>query len=92
MKGSKTVTPSCPSCKGTSFEVVESEVKRARFRHNAVCCSSCGCIVSTDVGKVKSSLTVRKENKINKETRAAFEAVAKTFSRGYKDTSNLDEW
>ena len=41
-------TPSCPKCGSTSFEIKAFEIRDAQFAHNAICCATCGCIVSTE--------------------------------------------
>ena len=36
----------CPSCKSTRFEMCETSVAGARYRHLFIQCSSCGTVVS----------------------------------------------
>ena len=40
--------PTCPKCQSTTFEINEIDVQHEHFKHYAVCCSTCGCIVSTE--------------------------------------------
>lgn len=35
----------CPKCEGHQFEIVEKEVRNARFKMMFVQCSSCGTVV-----------------------------------------------
>jgi len=41
-------TPRCPKCNNSSFEMGEIAIKNAAFKHNAIVCSSCGCIVGME--------------------------------------------
>ena len=41
-------TPACPRCGNTSFEMGEIKIKNAAYRHNAIVCASCGCIVGLE--------------------------------------------
>jgi uncharacterized Zn finger protein len=40
-------TSRCPKCEGSSFEMVEKQVRNARFRQMFIQCSSCGTVVGT---------------------------------------------
>lgn len=46
------VTPICPRCGKNSFGIKEIEVQNANFRHFAVLCTSCGCVVGTETMEV----------------------------------------
>jgi len=41
-------TPCCPKCGSTSFEMGEVKVSNANYRHNAIACASCGCVVGIE--------------------------------------------
>lgn len=41
-------TPTCPLCKGHNFGIKEFDVHDANFRHFAILCTSCGCVVGTE--------------------------------------------
>ena len=41
-------TPTCPKCGGVYFSIQELRVQGANYRHNAIVCQSCGCIVGTE--------------------------------------------
>jgi hypothetical protein len=38
--------PTCPKCDSTRFELAELSIKNCNFRHYAVHCQYCGCVVS----------------------------------------------
>jgi uncharacterized Zn finger protein (UPF0148 family) len=40
--------PICPKCGKSHFGIREIDVQDANFRHFAIICTSCGCIVSTE--------------------------------------------
>ena len=42
------VTPVCPKCGGPQFGIKEVNIQYANFRHYAIFCTKCGCIVSTE--------------------------------------------
>lgn len=42
------MTPSCPRCKNTSFEIGAIEIRGARYKHNAIVCVMCGCVVGLE--------------------------------------------
>lgn len=42
------VTPTCPKCPETTFELVELKVKKSNYKKYAVCCASCGCVVGVE--------------------------------------------
>lgn len=41
-------TPRCPKCNNSSFEIGEIKIQNANYRHNAIVCTSCGCIVGME--------------------------------------------
>lgn len=41
-------TPICPRCGKAQFGIREIEVQGANFRHYAVLCTACGCVVGTE--------------------------------------------
>lgn len=43
-----TVTPCCPRCGGQNFGIKEIAVQNANFRHYAILCTACGCVVGTE--------------------------------------------
>lgn len=43
-----TATPCCPRCGGFHFGIKEMEVQNANFRHYAILCTACGCVVGTE--------------------------------------------
>ena len=46
------VAPICPRCGKNSFGIKEIDVQNANFRHFAVLCTSCGCVVGTETMEV----------------------------------------
>ena len=41
-------TPICPRCGKSQFGIREIDVQNANFRHYAVMCTACGCVVGTE--------------------------------------------
>jgi len=42
------MTPCCPKCANTTFEIKEIVIRDARFRHHAVICAMCGAVVGVE--------------------------------------------
>ena len=42
------VNPICPRCGKSNFGIKEFNVQDARFRHFAILCTACGCVVGTE--------------------------------------------
>ena len=42
------VNPCCPRCGKGAFGIKEFTVQGANFRHYAILCTSCGCVVGTE--------------------------------------------
>ena len=40
--------PTCPKCGASTFGIKEIQVQDANFRHYAILCTSCGCVVGTE--------------------------------------------
>lgn len=40
--------PTCPKCGKSNFGIKEFQVQDANFRHYAIMCTSCGCVVGTE--------------------------------------------
>ena len=40
--------PTCPKCGKGNFGIKEFQVQDANFRHYALICTSCGCMVGTE--------------------------------------------
>ena len=40
--------PTCPKCGSTHFGIKEFNVQNANYRHFAILCTSCGCVVGTE--------------------------------------------
>lgn len=40
--------PSCPKCGSCNFGIKEFSVQNANFRHYAIMCTDCGCVVGTE--------------------------------------------
>ena len=38
----------CPKCGGSQFGITEFYVQNANYRHFAILCTSCGCVVGTE--------------------------------------------
>jgi len=61
------MTPTCPKCANTTFEIKEVAVRGANFRHNAIICAMCGAVIGTEeyfsltymLGKIGEKLGVR---------------------------------
>ena len=61
------ITPTCPKCGNTSFEIGEIKIKDATYRHNAIVCVMCGCVVGIEehfsitymLGKIAEKLGVQ---------------------------------
>jgi hypothetical protein len=59
--------PCCPKCGQYIFGIQEIEILNAKFRHNVICCQSCGCVVATEellsvmymLGKIAEKLDVQ---------------------------------
>ena len=50
--------PICPRCGKSSFGIKEFQVEDANYRHFAILCTSCGCVVGTE--------TMQDDERINK--------------------------
>jgi predicted nucleic-acid-binding Zn-ribbon protein len=61
------ITPTCPKCGNSFFEMKEINVEKAKYRHNAIICKNCGAILSIEqwtseiymLGKIAEKLGVR---------------------------------
>ena len=42
------LNPSCPRCGKSVFGIKEFDVQGANYRHYAIICTACGCVVSTE--------------------------------------------
>ena len=40
--------PTCPKCGSSNFGIKEFDVHNANYRHFAILCTSCGCVVGTE--------------------------------------------
>ncbi|MFC1461125.1 hypothetical protein ACFLQR_01235 [Verrucomicrobiota bacterium] len=40
--------PQCPKCQNSTFQMNPLGIAGANFKHSAIVCSSCGCIVGTE--------------------------------------------
>lgn len=52
------INPQCPKCGGSQFGIKEFSVQNANFRHFAILCTSCGCVVGTE--------TMQDDDRINR--------------------------
>ena len=50
--------PICPRCGKSSFGIKEFQVEDANYRHFAILCTSCGCVVGTE--------TMQDDDRINR--------------------------
>ena len=42
------LNPTCPKCTNRNFGIKELVVQGANFRHYAIFCTNCGCVVGTE--------------------------------------------
>lgn len=50
------VTPICPRCGKGQFGIKELEVQNAAWKHYAILCTSCGCVVGTETTEHNDTL------------------------------------
>jgi len=62
------VNPICPRCGHSGFGIKEIVIQNATYRHFAIICTHCGCIVSTETmqdderaNQLKSELVALKQ-------------------------------
>lgn len=62
------VQPTCPRCGGHNFGIKEIPVQNANYRHFAILCTSCGCVVGAEtmqdderINQLKSELSAIKQ-------------------------------
>ena len=51
-------SPTCPKCGGPHFGIKEFNVQNANYRHFAILCTSCGCVIGTE--------TMQDDDRINR--------------------------
>jgi uncharacterized Zn finger protein len=61
--------PTCPKCGKGNFGIKEFHVQDANFRHYAIMCTSCGCVVGTETMQDDERLNkiISKLNELNIE-------------------------